>query len=162
MVEVHTMYLDCGLPNRKFNAVSVSLASFSKLWKSRACISIGEFLHFRCTKNLWNDIKQRLLFLMWQKCNLLSLPSYQAKEKWIYFELKVVSSKRSGNHIVLPNICLLSLNYSYLFIFLILLNCAKFEQDWTKLILVILKRSPFEFRVDHYNQKTGNDCLFQG
>ena len=31
MVEVHTMYLDCGLPNRKFNAVSVSLAPFSKL-----------------------------------------------------------------------------------------------------------------------------------
>ena len=31
MVEVHTMYLDCGLPKRKFNAVSVSLAPFSKL-----------------------------------------------------------------------------------------------------------------------------------
>ena len=31
MVEVHTLYLDCGLPNRKFNAVSVSLAPFSKL-----------------------------------------------------------------------------------------------------------------------------------
>ena len=48
-----------------------------------------------------------------------------------------VSSKRSGKSIVAPNFLFIELetsNCGYLFIFSILLNCGKFEQDWTKLI----------------------------
>ena len=37
--------------------------------------------------------------------------------------------------------------------FLILLNCAKFEKDWTTFILDILQGSPFEFLVNYKNKK---------
>ena len=45
-------------------------------------------------------------------------------------------------------------NFGYLLIFFILLNCAKFEEDWTTFILHILQGSPFEFWVNYKSKKT--------
>ena len=43
--------------------------------------------------------------------------------------------------------------------FLILLNCAKLEKDWTTLILYILQGSPFEFLVNYKNKKHHVKCV---
>ena len=123
------------------------------------CCKIGEFHYFWCFKARilsWNNgsaskkaskncagfLVSLILHIM-RKMKNNGQSTFILKECfliWCYRTLKGVFSKPSGNLIIAPNFCLLSLRlHSYIFS---LSNSANFEPEWKNFIVDVLQESP--------------------